>query len=151
MLTIPDNAVDVGATWSPDGEWIAFTVEQLGADMEVARIRQNGTGFQLLTNNTGIDDLAADWKPDGNNLAVWSDADGDFEICTLPAAGGNLHQVTQNEVDDVNAFWLPSGSRIVFNRDDGHDLEIRSIKPDGSGLRRLTTNQVEDYLVRLVS
>ena len=86
--------------------------------MEVARIRPNGTGFQLLTNNTGIDDLTADWAPDGSTLAVWSDVDGDFEIYTLPAAGGSLHRVTRNRADDVNAFWLPSGNRIVFNRED---------------------------------
>jgi Tol biopolymer transport system component len=138
-------------TWSPDGAWIAFTVEQLGADTEVARIRPNGSGFQLLTNNTGIDDFTADWAPDGSTLAVWSDVDGDFEIYTLPAAGGTLHRVTQNTVDDVNAFWLPSGKRIVFNRNDGHDLEIHSIRPDGTLGKRLTTNERPDYLVRLVS
>ena len=72
-------------TWSPDGAWIAFSLEQVGADMEVARIRPNGTGFQLLTNNSGTDDFTADWSPDGDDLAVWSDADGDFEIYTLPS------------------------------------------------------------------
>jgi len=139
-------------TWSPDGAWIAFTVEQLGADTEVARIRPNGTGFQLLTNNTGIDDFTADWSPDGDDLAVWSDVDGDFEIYTLPAGGGSLHRVTRNQADDVNAFWLPSGRRIAFNRDDANGrLEIHSIEPDGTGIRRLTTNDVDDFLVRLVS
>jgi TolB protein len=138
-------------TWSPDGAWIAFSLDQVGEDMEVARIRPNGTGFQLLTDNTGIDDLTADWAPDGSTLAVWSDVDGDFEIYTLPAAGGSLHRVTRNRADDVNAFWLPSGNRIVFNREDATDLEIHSIKPDGTGITRLTTNHIDDYLVRLVS
>ena len=122
-----------------------------GADMEVARIRPNGTGFQLLTNNAGTDDFTADWSPDGDDLAVWSDADGDFEIYTLSSGGGSLHRVTRNSADDVNAFWLPSGNRIVFNREDANDLEIHSIRPNGTGILRLTANTVEDYLIRNVT
>jgi Tol biopolymer transport system component len=137
-------------TWSPDGTWIAYSLKQPGADWEVARIHPDGTGIQLLTNNTGIDDLTADWAPDGSRLAIWSDADGDFDIYTL-VPGGARQQVTRNVADDVNAFWLPSGTRIVFNRADATDLEIHSIKPNGSGGKRLTTNLVEDYLVRLVT
>jgi Tol biopolymer transport system component len=136
-------------TWSPDGAWIAYSLEELGAYWEVARSRPNGGSFQLLTNNTGIDDLTADWAPDGSRLAIWSDADGDFEIYTL-VPGGTRQQVTRNVADDVNAFWL-SGARIVFNRKDARDLEIHSIKPNGTGGKRLTRNLVEDFLVRLVT
>jgi Tol biopolymer transport system component len=137
-------------TWSPDGAWIAFSLRQTGADWEVARIRPNGTGLQLLTSNNGIDDLTADWSPDGSRLAIWSDADGDFEIYTLTPQG-TRHRVTSNRVDDVYAFWLSSGGRIVFNREDALDYEIHSIKPTGAAGTKLTGNLVEDYLVRLVT
>jgi Ca2+-binding RTX toxin-like protein len=56
---------DLWPTWSPDGEWIAFsrleTRPGRSGLFEIHLIRPDGSGLRPLT--TGSDDLVADWQP----------------------------------------------------------------------------------------
>ena len=70
-----------------------------------------------------------------------SDRDGDHEIYTMRADGGDVVQLTDNEIGDVSPAWSPDGTRITFERVFDSDPELIVIDADdGSNVIRLTRN-----------
>ena len=77
-------------------------------------------------------------------IAFASDRDGNFEIYTMSADGGDLFRLTENTSEDRNPVWSPDGSRLAFTSSrDGND-EIYAMNSDGSAQTRLTNNMAPD-------
>ena len=49
MRVTNDNFNDVFATWSPDGQWIVYTRRAFGANPDIVRVRPDGTGSVVVT------------------------------------------------------------------------------------------------------
>lgn len=76
------------------------------------------------------------WSPDGTEIALVSDRDGDDEILVMDSDGSNVRQLTSNAEDDTDPAWAPDGSKIAFDRGET-DVSIWVMDGDGSGARRI--------------
>jgi len=57
------NAGEIaGASWSPDGRWLAFADNRQGT-FDVFAIQASGAGFVNLTNSPSFDDVWPHWQP----------------------------------------------------------------------------------------
>jgi Tol biopolymer transport system component len=155
-----DADMDYDASFSADGQWIAFTSERRGP-AKIFRVRRDGSSLGQLTDGDSFDDQAA-LSPDGRQLAFVSTREGGstniwiLEIKTrklrnltgrLPFTPGKLHSY-------FRPAWSPDGRWLAFSSDrdtqfEDHKLpapgwehiqraSVYAIHSDGSGLRRLS-------------
>jgi Tol biopolymer transport system component len=112
---------DTFPTWSPRGDWIAFTSKRDG-DYEIYRIRPNGTGLQRLTRTPG-NDAHPSFSPDGAWIAFATARQGfkdeavqlllgaTFqpygEIAVMRADGSEAHLLTDNSTEEGAPVWVP--------------------------------------------
>lgn len=136
---------DRSPKWSPDGEKIAFYSNRDG-DFEIWIMDVDGSNQQQLTTNHGVYGdyeyipLIFDWSPDGEQIVIASDIDGDQDIFIMDADGSNIYQVTSNEDKDKDPSWSPDGKQIVFTSNRYGDDEIFVMNTDGTNPRQLTSN-----------
>jgi serine/threonine protein kinase len=110
--------------WSPDGSKLAFISpcsekKRIYTNSQLWVINSDGTGLQLLLNNTGVFDPA--WSPDGRHLLFTLARDAartqifryDFQT------GEALIMTGGEEVNRLNfqPAWSPDGQRLVFVSD----------------------------------
>jgi WD40-like Beta Propeller Repeat len=98
-------------SWSPDGKSLLVDSNS-GGDFDIYRYDLDGPGplqWNLLQPKIVSDDNASEgsaiWSPDGKQIALASNRDGDFEIYLMNAEGGPPRQITHNNVDDVMMDW----------------------------------------------
>lgn len=111
------------ASWSPDGQWIAFEVAsgqphgvRGGRQSDIALIRPDGSGEVRLTRTPAIETNPV-WSPDGTSIAFTSDrhaasTSGErpnrhFELYVMGADGGDIRRLTRNGVADTHPDWQP--------------------------------------------
>jgi len=153
------------ATISRDG-WIVFTSTRDG-DLELYKMRLDGTGLVRLTHTPGYDG-GAFFSADGRRIVFRAsrpsgDAEladyrallaeklvrpGKLEIYTMNGDGSEIRQVTRLGVASFAPFFHPDGRRIVFasNVGDpkGRNFDLYLVKDDGTGLERITWNETFD-------
>ncbi len=73
-------------------------------------------------------------SPDGRWIAFQSDRDGDFEIFVMNRLGGQLRQLTGNNIWDRLPAWSPVGDWIGYSTDVRGDgtFDLYRMRPDGS-------------------
>jgi Tol biopolymer transport system component len=126
--------------WSPASDRLVF-IKTFGpyTSAEIGIVNADGTGFQLLTNNSAPDS-AASWSPDGSKIVFETQtATGGAEIYTMNPDGSDKTNLTNSPAIDVNPIWSPDGKKIAFesSRDEGY-TDIYVMNRDGSGLVRVT-------------
>ncbi len=57
------------------------------------------------------------WSPDGKTLAYCGERDGEFDIYTIPADGGDETRLTTAKGLDDGPEYSPDGKYIYFNSD----------------------------------
>ena len=107
-LTNIDNSAE-GRTFSPDGEWIVFTMKVSGEDqLDIYKIKIDGTGLTKLTDTkTSIESDPA-WSNNGDKIS-FSYLDGldkniRFIINKMDVDGRNIETV----YDIVKGVWVPN-------------------------------------------
>lgn len=92
-----------------------------------------------LTFDAGLQSRPS-WSPDGKTIAYYSDKNGNFDIWTQAASGGEPVQVTDSPANDLQPDFSPDGRSIVFRSErDGGGLFVmptqggteRKISPNG--------------------
>ena len=147
--------------WSPDGEVIAFTHDQV-----VYVVESDGSQLRRLLGRRP-DDLhdaaqSPSFSPDGSRVAYvafkhgswvpWVEEDYRWDIVTAALDGSGRRRLTKSDnirVRYVSPAWSPDGTRIAFVSDrTGHKdsesrkeaqgpLGIYTMSADGSDLRRV--------------
>jgi Tol biopolymer transport system component len=122
------------ATELPVGK-ICFSARRDGAG-EVYLLTREG---ERNLSNDPKEDAECDVSPDGKRVAFSSERDGTYHIYVVDIDGGNLIQLTNEQVGDFSPRWSPDGELISFSRTG--DIYIMS--SDGSNQRQVTQAEPE--------
>jgi len=108
-----------GAQISPDGRYVAYTVQQANwDDNDFATqiwIAVTSTGERLQLTSGKKSSSGPVWSPDSRRLAFTSDRDGKRQIYVIAPTGGEAAQLT-NEDGGIGALaWSPDGTAIAYS------------------------------------
>ncbi len=114
-------------TISPDGTRVAFDsgAGRNGAGHDVFVIGVDGTGLSRVTDGAG-DNTWPTWSPDGATLAFEGRRGGDTpQVYRIPAAGGNVTQVTNQPTGAGQPAWDPNPAhdRLAYTCDPHSDTD----------------------------
>jgi len=147
---LTSGTYDYNPSWSPKGDWIAFTSERNGS-ADLYRVHPDGKGLERLTADPSYDDQAA-FSPDEKQIVfVSTRAAGFANLWVLDIATRKARVLTSGHGGDFRPAWSPDGKWIAFSSDRDSNLPdakgrwerlhiagIYVTHPDGTGLKRLT-------------
>lgn len=79
-------------------------------------------------------------SPDGKTMAFCGQRKGNFDVYTIPAAGGEETRLTTAEGLDDGPEYSPDGQYIYFNSVRSGSMQIWRMKTDGSGQEQVTAD-----------
>lgn len=136
--------------WSPDGSKIAFArghdntldgyAMKLTCRPEIYVVDVFSHKYTSLTQGEGGTDPA--WSPDGTRIAFNSFREGNNEIYTMSADGGNVKRLTYTDWAEAEPAWSPDGRQIAYA------AHLRQVEV-GCGfipMGRLPNTQAESYI-----
>ncbi len=105
-----DDGLQIGATWSPDGRFIAFSSDRGGKfDIWVQQV-DGGEAVQVTKGPSN--NWQPDWSPDRKNIVYRSEL-GDGGLYVVPALGGTG---LERRIASFGYYprWSPDGTQILF-------------------------------------
>ncbi len=126
---------------------VVFSLPRTVGQQLVSVNLEGGDLRDLTTQTEAIDDWPA-ISPDGSRLAFASSRDGNFELYTAAADGGNPKRLTTHPALDVRPAWSPDGGHLAFTSMRDGNYEIYLVAADGTDLRRVTDNLERDDFAR---
>jgi Tol biopolymer transport system component len=125
--------------WSPDGEKIAFGVQNINGSTDIFVMNSDGTGRTHLASSPRYLQ-GATWSPDGKKVAFMKDVTSDVYVMDADGTGKARITNTRSKTETIVA-WSPEGDEILVRADDPpanpSNSEICLIDVDGSGRRCL--------------
>jgi Tol biopolymer transport system component/predicted Ser/Thr protein kinase len=105
-----DNGLQIGATWSPDGRFIAYSSDR-GGKFDIWVQQLSGGDPVQITKRPGHN-WQPDWSPDGKYIAYRSE-EGYGSLFVIPALGG---EGLERKISSFGYYpqWSPDGSQILF-------------------------------------
>ena len=85
------------------------------------------------------------WSPDGKTLAFCGERNGEFDIYTIPVAGGPETRLTTAPGLDDGPDYSPDGKYIYFNSERSGRMQIWRMKADGSQQEAVTTDEWNNW------
>src|SRR5262249_13464020 len=134
-----DDGLQIGATWSPDGRYLAYSSNRGGKfDIWVQQV-SGGDAIQI-TRGPGHH-WQPDWSPDGKLIAYRSES-GDGGLFVVPALGGTG---LERRIAPFGCYprWSPNASQILFQTTQLASLNrIYVVDIDGSAPREIPTESL---------
>ena len=137
----PANGRYIGGQMSPDGRYIAATLEQAG-DTSLYLLDANGKMIRRLTSDPGLE-VSPSWSPDGKQIVFVSDRSGSPQIYILDVASGSSRRLTYSGSYNTAPAWSPRGDRIAYTGRVGRRFAIFTIAAEGGEARQLTANSYD--------
>jgi Tol biopolymer transport system component len=143
LLAATWAAAPAGATFPGRNGPIAYRQFDPATErFPLLRARPDGGHVIELTDRPG---LFSDWSADGRRIAFdYWDADGNQQIATINADGGDLRELTSGRGIHEVPSWSPDGRRIVFDYSPepdpgtpGFETRLWTMRADGSHARPL--------------
>jgi len=127
---ISDDGFD--PAWSPDGKQIVYTTANVTnpySRLETAELwivdvesRQRNLLFRG-------DAVGPQWSPN-DQIAFWSNNQGQRDIWTIPATGGEPVAITQDVATDWNPLWAEDGKSLYFISDRNGTADLWRVELD---------------------
>ena len=85
------------------------------------------------------------WSPDSKTLAFVGQRNGDFDIYSIPAAGGEEARLTTAKGLDDGPEYSPDGKYIYFNSERTGHMQIWRMKSDGSEQEQVFVDDLNNW------
>ena len=85
------------------------------------------------------------WSPDGKTLAFVGQRNGDFDIYTILASGGDETRLTTAKGLDDGPEYSPDGEYIYFNSERTGHMQIWRMKADGSNQEQVFSDGLNNW------
>ncbi|MBM3880806.1 MAG: hypothetical protein FJ387_14000 [Verrucomicrobia bacterium] len=110
--------------WSPDGRWICFAARFDGR-RALAKISPEGGAVQRIPLTLAPNPTEPDWSPDGRWIAFTSQSGKYFNICLIPAEGGEARLLTEGE----DPCWAANSRTLIYTRrtSSGRNLSLLDV------------------------
>jgi len=126
--------------FSPDGRRVVFTSVRSGGP-EIWVSDPDGSNTQQLTFLDAIDSNCPSWSPDGKVIAFSSAGKEEFDIYTVPAAGGKPRRLTTDPAIDLAPYFSRDGKWIYFSSMRSGDYRVWKMPAEGGDAIQVTPNQ----------
>jgi len=129
---------------SPDGKWLAISDQSQEDNHSLVYIVPvtGGTPRQVTRKSPSY---WHGWSPDGKTLAFVGQRDGEFDVYTIPAAGGDETRLTTAKGLDDGPEYSPDGRTIYFNSERPGPMQIWRMHPDGSDQEQVTHDEFNNW------
>jgi TolB protein len=122
---------------SPDSKFIAISDQSQEEHKSIVYVVPfTGGAPRRLTQNSPS--YWHGWSPDGKTLAFVGERNGDFDIYSIPFAGGEESRLTTAKGLDDGPEYSPDGKYIYFNSVRTGLMQIWRMRPDGSEQEQIT-------------
>ena len=143
---------DAVPAWSPDGQKITFVsfrdlkqIPERGVIRgEIYVMNADGTNPINLTRSVEKAERVSTWSPDGKQIALTSDRDGNTEVYVMNADGANPINLTNHPAGDSSPAWSPDGRQIAFSSNRDGNWEVYVMDADGINPINLTNHPAWD-------
>lgn len=89
------------------------------------------------------------WSPDGKTLAFGGERNGNFDVYTIPASGGEETRLTTAVGIDDGPEYSPDGKYIYFNSVRTGQMQIWRMGPDGSNQEQVTSDDYNNWFAHI--
>ena len=129
---------------SPDSNFIAISDQSQGDhDSRVYIVPFAGGAPRLVTPNGPS--YWHGWSPDGKTLAFVGDRHDEYDIYTIPVAGGDETRLTTAKGLDDGPEYTPDGKYIYFNSVRTGLMQIWRMRPGGSDQEQITHDDYNNW------
>jgi len=129
---------------SPDGTLLAISDQSQGNHQSLIYTLPIAGGTPKLVTPTGPSYWHG-WSPDGKTLAFCGERNGEFDIYTIPATGGDETRLTTAKGLDDGPEYSPDGKSIYFNSLRTGTMQIWRMNVDGTGQEQVTTDDFNNW------
>jgi Tol biopolymer transport system component len=85
------------------------------------------------------------WSPDGKTLVYCAERNGEYDVYSVPAAGGDETRLTDAPGLDDGPDFTADGKWIYFNSDRTGSMQIWRMHPDGSQQEQVTDDSFQNW------
>jgi len=129
---------------APDGSQLAISDQSQGdKQSRVYIVPMTGGTPRVVTANSPS--YWHGWSPDGKTLAFVGERNGNFDIYTIPSAGGGETRLTTAPGLDDGPEYSPDGKYIYFNSVRTGLMQIWRMRPDGGEQERVTFDDFNNW------
>lgn len=132
---ITTGELAVGPMWLDDGRFCFTSYRRDNPDCYLIDLTR-GKRY-LISHRKGLN-VAGDYYPDSDEIAMTLSVSGNSEIYLVNAAGKIQRRMTRNRAIDCSPTWAPNGNEIAFVSDRTLTPQIYIMDRFGGGVRRLT-------------
>ena len=133
---------------SPDGKLLAISDQSQGRRHSLIYTLPITGGIPQLITPVGPSYWHG-WSPDGKMLAFCGQRGDEFDIYTIPAAGGPERRLTTAKGLDDGPEYSPDGRYIYFNSERTGRMQIWRMAPDGSEQEQVIFDETNDWFPHL--
>jgi TolB protein len=133
---VQNYGIDVSPAFSPQGDKIAFVSNRSGSP-QIYILNLNTRTEERLTYE-GRYNTSPAWSS-RDRIAFVSMSNGNFDICTVDAAGGGSRKLTNGTGNNEEPCWSPDGRYIMFTSDREGSYHLYIMNANGQNQRRVTS------------